>query len=376
VRDTHKLLVLTAALSIQRAPDRAVVEYPGWVHPLPHASRCLDGLPAQVQACGANWKLVAPGDPTVTDRTLRHFFARLNGLPTFTHVDLGSYAPAPRPLVSCIILLTANDRFAVLQQLPALVESSRGHPIEILLVLNGREVDREALRGFELVDSDFALVACGYNAGARRARGDYLAFFHDDCLLWDPHWIDKSLALLDAGHAVATAELDTSLHGPPVARCTPWVMRASEFVACGGFDEHFCASYEQEDLSNTVLARNGTLARLTLGGYLHYGAMSSAIVLGTRPEHYKEVFAYGMLPPEQVRFVGNVTTTRVHRDHPGMERQRVLQRAYLLAKHSALLGRYYPPKPGSRVAFPPDFDWEAFRSNYQTLVGQITRLKE
>jgi hypothetical protein len=112
-------------------------------------------------------------------------FARINGYPSFSGVNIAAFKNSAGPLLSCIILLTANDLFVKNALLPSLIRHSAGYDIEILLVYNGHGANLSHFSNFELIPSEFGCVAKGYNAGARRARGQYLAIFHDDCLIDD-----------------------------------------------------------------------------------------------------------------------------------------------------------------------------------------------
>jgi len=136
------------------------------------------------------------------DDAARSLFAELNGFPSFTDVDTDQFRNAERPAVSCIILLTANDIFVKHGLIPSIIQNSAGWDIEILIVHNGLLADLGQFGNLEVVASEFGHVSKAYNAGAETANGEYLAIFHDDCIVADPHWIDKSFTRSLAGTGV------------------------------------------------------------------------------------------------------------------------------------------------------------------------------
>ena len=211
---------------------------------------------------------------------LKEFFAALNGFPA-------PYAPvrvkeARHPLVSCVVVVNENVPFVREQLVPSLVANS-AQPIEILLVHNGSAKEDGALAYLSPLRSEWGAVAAAYNAGARAARGRYVAFFHDDCVMDDADWIARCIAPLEAGAAASAGEFRrmASIAGVavpplPVAKCVPLVMAKEAFVASGGFDAFHYVGYEDLDFTLALARRGGKVAHVPLR-LRHFGGMSSTL---------------------------------------------------------------------------------------------------
>jgi hypothetical protein len=223
-------------------------------------------------------------------------FAQINGYPFFGGVDIAGFKNAARPLLSCIILLTANDLFVKNGLLPSLIKHSAGYDLEILLVHNGLETNLSQFRNFELIPSEFGCVAKGYNAGARRARGHYLAIFHDDCLVNDPNWIDKSLQQLERGYLAATPQIDQMFQSRLAnAKNVPLVMRTQDFFELGGYDEHYYIGYEDMDFTHQILRAGRQVAKVELA-HLHFEGMSTIIMYSGKPHLFRLLFGLNIFP--------------------------------------------------------------------------------
>lgn len=187
-----------------------------------------------------------------------------------------------------VVIVTWNGREHLEMCLTA-VAAQRGVDCETILVDNGStdgtvEFVRERFPDVRLVPlATNRGFAGGNNAGARAARGRYLAFLNNDTLA-DPGWL---LALRDGldeanGTAFTTSRIvymhDPSVidsagdgltraggafkrfHGGPASAAddscevfgacgAAFLMSAPVFEELGGFDEDFFASYEDVDLS-------------------------------------------------------------------------------------------------------------------------------
>jgi hypothetical protein len=180
------------------------------------------------------------------------------------------------------------------------VSCSGAHPIEIILVCNGSRACAPR-PGLQVLQSDWGVVSRAYNAGAAAARGTYLAFFHDDCMLQDAQWIEKCVQRLEHGaHAVAAeyrqiAEVGGVAVPPlPVAKCVPLFLRKDEFVEAGGYDEHHYIGYEDLDFTLALVARGRKLVATDLQ-VLHFHGMSSTLKYNPVPG-LADLYALGAVP--------------------------------------------------------------------------------
>jgi hypothetical protein len=222
-------------------------------------------------------------------------FGRANGYPAFPRDALPSFRNSERPLVSCIVLLPFNELFARHVLLPSIIHGSRGHDIEIIVVLAGFGIDRAPLQHLRLAESEMACISKGYNLGVRMARGEYVALFHDDCYIADPSWIDRGLAMLaDPEVGAVTPELD-SWFGVPVAKGVPLVMRRRDWLEIGGYDEYYFVGVEDMDLTCALRSRGLRVERLDVQ-YAHLRGMGSSLVAHESPHQLKQLFGYQVLP--------------------------------------------------------------------------------
>ena len=221
----------------------------------------------------------------VLDRAVQDLFSRLNGYRSYAETPVSGYRPPARPLVSCVIVMTANDIFTQNQLVPS-------------IVANGVVADLEPFRALTVLTSEFGCVAKAYNAGAQRARGEYLAFFHDDCILQDREWIAKSLALLEQGETAVTPEIDHILAtGLPNAKDVPLVISRENFFARGGYDENYYLGYEDLDFTHTLL-RTGRPAAVVPLDYVHAKGMSTIIMHSKKPDLFRYLFGLNIIPKD------------------------------------------------------------------------------
>ncbi|HEX2207395.1 MAG TPA: glycosyltransferase [Longimicrobium sp.] len=222
-------------------------------------------------------------------------FGAANGYPAFPADALATFRNAENPLLSCIVLLPFNDLFARHVLLPSIIHGSRGHDIEIIVILAGFGIDRAPLRHLRMAQSEMACISKGYNLGVRMARGEYVAIFHDDCYVADDTWIERSLdALSDPAVGAATPELD-SWFGVPVAKGVPLVMRRRDWLQLGGYDEYYFVGVEDMDLTTALRARGQRVERLPVE-YAHLRGMGSSLVAHESPHQLKQLFGYQVLP--------------------------------------------------------------------------------
>ena len=246
---------------------------------------------------------------------LADLFGRLNGYPAFHRVEVGDFRNAAEPLLSCVILLTANDLFVRRQLVPSIIASSRGWPIEIVVVHNGPNLDLAPFERLTVVQSEFGWVARGYNAGVAAARGRYVAIFHDDCLLDDPRWIERALAGLSEQTLALSAEIQTSpflrtvFTSPEIgdgtrfseacdlamAKCVPLVMERERYLELGGFDEYYYVGMEDLDFTQQLLVAGYRVGHLPIGSW-HFNGMSTVCLLSRQADLFRQLFACHLVP--------------------------------------------------------------------------------
>lgn len=282
------------------------INYPNRIHDYARAvafaqSAGLDVVPGAADG----WRLEYSNAAGVFRRDVKAFFAQLNDLPEPAPVSDSSELNSDPPLLSCIVVLNENLAFVREQLLPSLLGNSRAHPIEIVIVCNGSVNYEPALPNVRALRSEWGAVARAYNEGARVSRGEFLAFFHDDCVVCDELWIDKCMQRLNAGaHAVAgeyrgidrIAEVE--IPRLPVAKCVPLVMRRADFDDAGRFDQYHYIGYEDFDFTLALASRNKKLVATDMH-VRHFNGMSSTLKYGPVPG-LEELYALGAVPRQAI----------------------------------------------------------------------------
>lgn len=323
--------------------------------PAAFARLALGSLPEGVSGRLSPGEATFEGDPATVEHVAARLFGSLNGYPTFPDGTLESFENAPEPLVSCIVLLPFNDVFARNFLLPGIVHSSRGHAIEIIVVLAGFGVDVRPFSGMRVVESELACIAKGYNRGVQAARGEYVALFHDDCVLDDPHWIDKALSALRPPVAAVAPELN-DWNGVPFAKAVPLVMRRRDYLEVGGYDEHYYVGVEDVDLACTLYGMGMRVEHLPLSS-MHLRGMGTALVVHERPRQLKLLFGHGVLPREVLAAVHRDSLARLL-SHDFI---RILDADYhlhFLDKHGPLLAESFGVDVAGRRR---QYEWARYR---------------
>lgn len=321
-----------SGLSVHGARDALEVRYPRSIHAAERAVRAAPAFDLQIVPAGETWS-VHGAFPL-----LKRFFAQLNGFPP-PYASASIPEHAEEPVVSCVVVVNENLSFVREQLLPSLAANSR-QPIEVVLVYNG-EAEDAALPGLR---SEWGAVAAAYNAGARAARGRYLALFHDDVVIDDPRWIETCVAALEAGAGAVSPEFrrmetiaGVAVPPLPVAKCVPLVMRAGDFRASGGFDEFHYVGYEDLDFSLSLASRGLKLAAVRVA-LRHFSGMSSTLKYCPAPG-LATLYALAALPaPAIVRRFSEFIAQGVRLE--GVDIMRIgldVQLLYVLKKHRAWL---------------------------------------
>jgi GT2 family glycosyltransferase len=169
-----------------------------------------------------------------------------------------------------VVVPTYNRKHLLL----ALLDSLRSQTIapetfEIIVVCDGgTDGTSEEVAGLAANDARIHLIqqqqggpAAARNAGARAAKGQFIAFTDDDCVA-SPHWLEKLIEPFAGPETVAVQGktiTDLALVGPlthqVVNESQSYVMptcnvayRRDLFVQMGGFDERFLFLNEDVDL--------------------------------------------------------------------------------------------------------------------------------
>jgi Glycosyl transferase family 2 len=284
--------------------DVASIEFSADFYPPGPLTECLNRA-QRIQSWdltgqGARQTLRIRATPGSIEDAVRETFAELHGYPCFFPRETDCFRSKHAPLMSCIILLTANDLFVANHLIPSILANSRGHDIEIAIVYNGLGADVDLFRRFDVLVSEFGCVAKGYNQGVSRSRGKYVAVFHDDCMLADENWIPKCISLLESGYIAVSPEIRNSnfiCDDEPfaVAKNVPLVIDRERLVQLGGYDETYYIGYEDFDLTYQILSNGAEYSKVQLD-YIHFNGMSTALMFGDNRPLYRSLFALDLLP--------------------------------------------------------------------------------
>lgn len=209
------------------------------------------------------------------------------------------YSVSKEPLVSCIILLTFNDKFVSNFLIPSIIANTTV-PYEIIIVYNGVNSNLELFRDFTVVNSETGCVSKGYNTGVAKAKGKYVAIFHDDCLITQYQWHDVMLQALQEGHFAASPEsYYNEMFQFNFLKGTPLVLSKDNYESMGGHDELFFAGIEDIDFSYRILRKGYSIKEVSMP-YVHFNGMSTVILLNNQSEAIKIVFGYCLIPESAI----------------------------------------------------------------------------
>ncbi|WP_298539774.1 glycosyltransferase [uncultured Aquimarina sp.] len=205
------------------------------------------------------------------------------------------YVQNDEPIVSCIILLTFNDRFVYNFLIPSIVNNTT-IPYEIIIVYNGSNVNLELFEDFTIIESETGCVSKAYNIGVEKASGKYIAIFHDDCLITNYQWHDVMLRKLQKDTlAVSTEVMYNEMFDFHFLKGTPLVMTADHYKTIGGHDEFYFAGIEDVDFSYQMIKKGWKIDKVVMP-YKHFNGMSTVILLNDQPELIKILFGYCLIP--------------------------------------------------------------------------------
>ena len=240
------------------------------------------------------------------DKILKDIFIKYHNIPI--NFDYGSnfdFKNSKKPLVSCIILLNMNDFFVRDLTIPSIIFNSKDIPIEIIVVNNG-ETNFE-YENIKVIKSDFYNIPKAYNKAASIAKGNYLAFFHDDCFLSDEDWINKCIYnLTDEVIAVGPEyhhffdnedfhfRRDTDLKeefentSGGFLKEVPLVMEKNIFFELGGFPEREIMGQEDIFLHKNILNKNKKNLKIDIKHY-HFEGISTLLLFSNNNDLLKKL---------------------------------------------------------------------------------------
>ena len=177
--------------------------------------------------------------------------------------------------ISCIVLSNLNDSFVKQRIIPSIIENSKSHSIEIIVVDNSSTQDFEC-NNVKVIHTEPYHIPKAYNKGVSIAKGKYIALFHDDCELLDDNWIDKFTSELNDDVYAVSPEIYNNTEGQFLKE-VPLVMERKNFLDIGGYDETYYFGYEDVLLSKTIFNLNKKIKEVKIS-YDHYGGMSSILI--------------------------------------------------------------------------------------------------
>ncbi len=286
----------------QPGPDAGAGDFAGF--------RCLDVDPVLRISCpspaGFDIQTLAFEGASRAARlaSAADFFSRRYAYPA-PAVPASLPVAAKPPAISCIIVVHGNGPFVEERAIPALLVNCPGRAIELILVRSGVEASPVEFPGATVVRCRGDSVAAAYNAGAAAAGAPELAFFHDDCIIDDPRWLDRVEAARGRGAEAVSPEIrqlrrvgDVAIAALPVAKAVPLVVSRRVFETLGGFDDSLDMGYEDLEFTLRLLDAGYRVARLRFG-YRHFGGMSSCLRFLYR-QRLEWLFAALAVPAEVV----------------------------------------------------------------------------
>lgn len=203
--------------------------------------------------------------------------------------------------ISCIYLATGNLEWLINTSILNLIKNTdlKNHSYEIIIVFNGfKEESKNFLKflsKYSLYYSDPLWTAKGYNLGAQYAKGEYLAFFHDDSTVKSPYWLDIALEkfIKDPILTAISSEygnIDLSSFGLnkfKFLKCTPLIIKKNDFFRFGRFDENYLFGFEDIDFSFSLTQKGAKINKINFD-YEHHKGSSTVSIFGSLKDFYKE----------------------------------------------------------------------------------------
>jgi glycosyltransferase involved in cell wall biosynthesis len=242
---------------------------------------------------------------TDLEEVVTDIFSQVNNYPNFYQNKMLA-APKnldnKRPNLSCIIVLTQNEKYLLNQAIPALFKNTQKCPFEVIIVNNDQYSKKKLFEHLPVlyIDAPDAFgVSRAYNLGIKQAQGDYLAIFHDDACVLDEYWAEKCITVINSTEFVFLSSETNKKKGLgyySLASSTPLVMFKRKLIQkFGYFDENIYIGCEELEY-NARLNKAGIPIKLVPCVVFHLGAGSTAILDSFTPEQTKQLIALNIFP--------------------------------------------------------------------------------
>jgi len=209
--------------------------------------------------------------------------------------------------LSCIILSAANTEFVKYRLIPSIIQFTdyTKFPYEIIVVYNGKNKTLPNLgENIKVIRSVLSWVSRGYNQGVKHASGEYIALFHDDCLIRDKAWLDICISSLNNQVMAVSPEISVDV---PFClerlKCVPLVMKRSIYNKIGGFDEYYFFGSEELDFIYKLLSKGYTYKKVDFK-YDHFRAVSTIVLFSDRSD-LEFYFGLNIIPKNVIKKLTN-----------------------------------------------------------------------
>jgi len=226
---------------------------------------------------------------------IREVFSKYHDIPINFKFNYNyDFKNSKKPLISCIVLLNMNDFFVRDLTIPSIIFNSKNTPIEIIVVNNGKTNFK--YKNIKVIKSEFYNIPKAYNKAASIAKGDYVAFFHDDCFLSDDDWINKCIYNLtdeviavgpeyhkfrDNEDYLLRKETDLANEfkedSKGFLKEVPLVMEKNKFYELGGFPERELLGQEDIFLHKNILKAGKKNMKVDVKNY-HFEGISTLLL--------------------------------------------------------------------------------------------------
>ena len=242
-----------------------------------------------------NGKIIITIEAPNANNIIREVFSKYHNIPINFKFNYNyDFKNSKKPLISCIVLLNMNDFFVRDLTIPSIIFNSKNTPIEIIVVNNGKTNFK--YKNIKVIKSEFYNIPKAYNKAASIAKGDYVAFFHDDCFLSDDDWINKCIYNLtdeviavgpeyhkfrDNEDYLLRKETDLANEfkedSKGFLKEVPLVMEKNKFFEVGGFPEREILGQEDIFLHKNILKSGKRNLKVDVKNY-HFEGISTLLL--------------------------------------------------------------------------------------------------
>lgn len=227
------------------------------------------------------------------------FFSMVNNVPCYSDTNYNDFKNQHNPVITCIILLTYNKLFVKNSLIPSIIKNSKKYAIEIIVISNGNDCNFSDFENITLLRTDLLQVAKGYNAGIKAAKGKYIALFHDDCILDDKNWLEKSIKNINSNCVAVTSEFDAK-----TAKFVPFVIKTTDIIKLGYLNEKYFFGIEDLDLSYKIYSNNKTISNSI--NAIHFQGISTILLYIKENQHIKKLLGYNIIPIDTVKLIQKI----------------------------------------------------------------------